>query len=116
MDIQKDLVAASATPIVLSLLKRGDSYGYAIIKSVREVSGDRIEWTDGMLYPVLHRLEASGFVTAKWKTADNGRRRKYYRITHEGESELERLREQWDVVHTALERLAKPVKTGAKHV
>ncbi len=62
MDIQKDLVAASATPIVLSILRRGDSYGYAIIRMVREVSGERIAWTDGMLYPVLHRLEAAGFV------------------------------------------------------
>ena len=116
MDIQKDLVAASATPIVLSLLRQGDSYGYAIIKRVREVSGDRIEWTDGMLYPVLHRLEAAGFVRAAWKTADTGRRRKYYSITREGRSELARLKEQWDVVHNALQLLADPGKTGEKDV
>ncbi len=116
MDIQKDLVAASATPIVLSLLLRGDSYGYAIIRSVREVSEDRIEWTDGMLYPVLHRLEAAGFVRSTWKTADSGRRRKYYRITRQGEAELERLKQQWGVVHAALERLAEPGETGADDV
>jgi PadR family transcriptional regulator PadR len=116
VDIQKDLVAASATPIVLSLLRRCDSYGYAIIKSVREVSGDRIEWTDGMLYPVLHRLEAAGFVKSTWKTAGSGRRRKYYHITRHGEAELERLREQWDVVHCALERLAEAGGTGADDV
>jgi PadR family transcriptional regulator PadR len=113
VDIQKDLVAASATPIVLSLLRLGDSYGYAIIRMVREISGDRIEWTDGMLYPVLHRLEAAGFVKSTWKVADSGRRRKYYRITRQGEAELVRLREQWDVVHSALERLADPEETGA---
>lgn len=113
MDIQKDLVAASATPIVLSLLRGGDSYGYAIIRRVREVSEDRIEWTDGMLYPVLHRLEAAGFVRSTWKTAETGRRRKYYSITREGEIELTRLREQWDVVHGALQRLARSQKTGA---
>jgi len=113
MDIQKDLVAASATPIVLSILRQGDSYGYAIIKSVREVSGERIAWTDGMLYPVLHRLEAAGFVKATWTTAENGRRRKYYHITSQGETELARLREQWDVVHNALKRLAEPDNTGA---
>ena len=112
MDIRKDLVAASATPIVLSILRQGDSYGYAIIRRVREVSGERIAWTDGMLYPVLHRLEAAGFVRSAWKTAENGRRRKYYHITREGEAELTRLREQWDVVHSALERLAEPGRTG----
>ena len=113
MDIGKDLVAASATPIVLSILRGGDSYGYAIIRRVREVSGERIEWTDGMLYPVLHRLEAAGFVRSAWKTADSGRHRKYYRITRKGEAELARLKEQWNVVHDALRRLAEPGEMGA---
>ena len=116
MDIPKDLVAASATPIILAILRKGDSYGYAIIRTVREVSGERIQWTDGMLYPVLHRLETAGFVNSAWKTAESGRRRKYYRITRQGEAELARLREQWDVVHGALERLAEPGQTGADDV
>ena len=54
MHIDKDLVAASATPLVLSILAEGDSYGYAILKRVRELSGGELEWTDGMLYPLLH--------------------------------------------------------------
>jgi DNA-binding PadR family transcriptional regulator len=116
VDIPKDLVAASATPIILAILRRGDSYGYAIIRKVREVSGDRIQWTDGMLYPVLHRLEAAGAVRSTWKTAESGRRRKYYHITPEGKAELARLKEQWDVVHNALQRLARPRKTGAEDV
>jgi DNA-binding PadR family transcriptional regulator len=111
VDIPKDLVAASATPIILAILRKGDSYGYAIIKTVREVSGERIQWTDGMLYPVLHRLATAGFVKSAWKTAESGRRRKYYRITREGRSELRRLKEQWDVVHDALQRLAERGKT-----
>ena len=60
MDIGKDLVAASATPLVLSILSEGESYGYAIIKRVDELSGGELQWTDGMLYPVLHRLERNG--------------------------------------------------------
>src|SRR6185295_11946872 len=56
MDMSKDLVAASATPLVLAILAEGDSYGYAIIKRVAELSGGQLQWTDGMLYPVLHRL------------------------------------------------------------
>src|SRR5688500_920440 len=56
MAINKDLMAASSTPIVLAILAEGDSYGYAILQRVRELSGGRMEWTDGMLYPVLHRL------------------------------------------------------------
>ena len=62
MDMGKDLVAASATPLVLAILAEGDSYGYAIIKRVAELSGGHLQWTDGMLYPVLHRLERQGYV------------------------------------------------------
>ena len=60
MDIDKDLVAASATPLVLSILSEGENYGYAIIKRVSELSGGELQWTDGMLYPLLHRLERHG--------------------------------------------------------
>ena len=74
MDLGKDLVAASATPLVLAILAEGDSYGYAIIKRVAELSGGHLQWTDGMLYPVLHRLERQGYVAAKWSAAENGRR------------------------------------------
>ena len=57
MSLPKDLVAASATPLILSILQRGDSYGYSIIKEVQDLSGGEIEWADGMLDPILHRLE-----------------------------------------------------------
>ena len=49
--LAKELVAASTEPLILSLLAKGESYGYALIQEVKRRSGDRIEWTDGMLYP-----------------------------------------------------------------
>src|SRR2546429_4599700 len=88
MDVSKDLVAASATPLVLAILAEADSYGYAIIKRVTELSGGHLQWTDGMLYPVLHRLERQGCVAAKWSESEDGRQRQYYRITKEGRAEL----------------------------
>ncbi len=102
MDMSKDLVAASATPLVLAILAEGDSYGYAIIKRVTELSGGHLQWTDGMLYPVLHRLERQGHVAAKWSASENGRRRKYYRITKEGRAQLAAQRQQWQVVDETL--------------
>ena len=102
MDLGKDLVAASATPLVLSILAEGDSYGYAIIKRVTELSGGHLQWTDGMLYPVLHRLERQGFVAAKWGASESGRKRKYYRITKGGRAQLEFQRKQWHAVDTTL--------------
>lgn len=105
MEINKDLVAASSTPLVLAILAEGDSYGYAIIKRVRELSGGALEWTDGMLYPVLHRLERLGLVEARWEVAESGRRRKYYRITHKGKVQLDEERRQWQTVDSTLRRL-----------
>ncbi len=102
MNVNKDLVAASTTPLVLAILAEGDSYGYAIIKRVAELSGGHLEWTDGMLYPVLHRLERQGYVSAKWDESDSGRRRKYYRITKQGRAELAAQRQQWKTVDGTL--------------
>ena len=102
MDMSKDLVAASATPLVLAILAEGESYGYAIIKRVAELSGGRLQWTDGMLYPVLHRLERQGHVAAKWAAAETGRKRKYYRITREGRAQLAAQRQQWQAVDDTL--------------
>jgi DNA-binding PadR family transcriptional regulator len=102
MEINKDLIAASSTPIVLAILAEEDSYGYKIIKRVRELSGGRIEWTDGMLYPVLHRLERLGHIDARWQVADSGRRRKYYSITSQGRAQLAEERRQWQAVDATL--------------
>lgn len=102
MEINKDLMAASSTPMVLAILAEGDSYGYAILKRVRELSGGRMQWTDGMLYPVLHRLERLGHVEARWEIAESGRRRKYYRITARGRAQLAEDRRQWEAVDATL--------------
>jgi PadR family transcriptional regulator, regulatory protein PadR len=102
MHITKDLVAASATPLVLGILAEGESYGYAILKQVDELSGGQLEWTDGLLYPLLHRLERVGHVEATWATPPGGRRRKYYRLTDQGRAELAEQRRQWAAVVDAL--------------
>jgi DNA-binding PadR family transcriptional regulator len=103
MDINKDLIAASSTPLLLAILAEEDSYGYAILQRVRELSGGKMEWTDGMLYPVLHRLERLGQVGARWEVAESGRRRKYYRITPQGRARLAEEREQWQTVNATLQ-------------
>jgi PadR family transcriptional regulator, regulatory protein PadR len=102
IEFNKDLIAASSTPLVLAILAEGDSYGYAILRRVREASGGRMEWTDGMLYPVLHRLERLGHIKARWEIADTGRRRKYYTMTKSGAAQLAEDRRQWQAVDATL--------------
>src|SRR5436189_4154802 len=86
--IERELVAASTEPLILSLLSKGESYGYAIIQDIKARSEDQIQWTDGMLYPVLHRLENNGWIKARWVEIENGRKRKYYSIKREGKKAL----------------------------
>ena len=100
--IDKDLVAASATPLVLAILADGESYGYAILKRVRELSDGELQWTDGMLYPLLHRLHRLGYVSKEWRTPSEGRRRTYYAITDEGHAALAEHKRQWVTVTRAL--------------
>ena len=105
MAISKDLVAASATPLVLSILSESENYGYAIIKRVRELSNGQMQWTDGMLYPVLHRLEEQKLIQSKWRESETGRKRKYYRIKKKGTKALIEQQSQWNVVYSTLRQL-----------
>jgi PadR family transcriptional regulator PadR len=107
--ISKALVAASTKPMILSILLGGENYGYQIIQKVKELSGGKLEWSDGMLYPVLHRLEKDGFIRSQWKISNGGRLRKYYMLTEKGREELEMERKQWLSVHEALSKLWKPI-------
>ncbi|MFD6395246.1 PadR family transcriptional regulator [Nocardia sp. NPDC060249] len=105
MRIDKDLVAASATPLVLGILAEGESYGYAILEQVNQLSRGRMQWTDGMLYPLLHRLERLGHVSSTWRVSEGGRRRKHYLITESGRAALAERQAQWSVVAEALDQI-----------
>jgi PadR family transcriptional regulator PadR len=98
--IAKELVAASTEPLILSLLSKGESYGYAIIQDVRKRSGDQIQWTDGMLYPVLHRMERNGLIKSRWVKLENGRKRKYYALKADGKKALKKHSQQWTTVNS----------------
>jgi transcriptional regulator len=103
--LARELVAASAEPLILSLLAKGESYGYAIIQEIKQRSKDRIQWTDGMLYPVLHRMERRGWIGSRWVESENGRKRKYYSIEKDGKKALKQQHEQWMLVHSVLSGL-----------
>jgi DNA-binding PadR family transcriptional regulator len=103
--VAKDLVAASATPIVLGILAEEESYGYAILRRINELSGGELDWTEGLLYPLLHRLDRLGLVESHWRSVAGERRRKYYRITKQGLAELAEQRRQWNTVVDTLKEI-----------
>lgn len=113
MDIGKELVAASSTPLILSILADGETYGYAIVKRVGELSDGTLQWTEGMLYPLLHRLERQGFIEGRWGEAESGRKRRYYRITRPGRAHLADQRRQWQAVDEALRNVWRGLARAA---
>ena len=105
--VSRELIAASSKPIVLSILARGESYGYEIIQKVRVLSAGKLDWSDGMLYPVLHRLERAGLIQSRWGRSETGRKRRYYRITASGRRVLSAELADWNQVHATLTNLQK---------
>ena len=108
MKLEKELVAASSVPLVLSILAEADSYGYAIIQRVKELSHGKIAWTDGMLYPVLHWLEDQRLVRSRWTESESGRKRKYYSLQANGRLALRQQEAQWTLVTSTLNQLWRP--------
>lgn len=103
--VSRKLVAATSVPLVLAVLAEGESWGYAILRRIEQLSRGAIEWNEGMLYPVLHRLESEGLASARWGASEDGRRRRYYRITPRGREILRGEREEWLAVHRTLQAL-----------
>ena len=103
--MSKNLIAASAKPMILSLLLRGESYGYKILQDVTDLSGGTIDWSEALLYPVLHRLEREGLIRSRWKMSGESRMRKYYALTPSGRRELEAEKKHWLGIHGAFIKL-----------
>lgn len=106
--MSKELVGASSIPIILSILASGESYGYEIIQQIKKISDGKLEWAEGSLYPVLHKLEKKGLIESNWKVSENGRKRKYYSINEKGKETLSEEQENWTLINTIITNLWNP--------
>lgn len=113
INFSKSLIAASSKPLILGILQEGPSYGYRIIQRLKSISEGKLAWADGMLYPVLHRLEKEGLIQSQWTQSDGGRHRKYYSITETGKLALHQEKENWMSMHSILLVLWRPESTGS---
>lgn len=107
--LSKELTAASSVPIILSTLIEGESYGYEIIKRVKEASKGKILYSDGTLYPVLRKLEDREFILSEWRIAENQKRRRYYTITNKGIMQLKEEKQSWEFMNGLLNTLWAPL-------
>lgn len=104
-ELPKDLIAASSFSLILVILAKEESYGYEIIRNIKDCSNGQLDFAEGTLYPILKKMESSCWITSKWKTAENGRERKYYKITRLGKKQLELEKQYWQSVNQILEKL-----------
>lgn len=104
-NLSKELVGASSIPLILSILEEGENYGYMIIQRVKEISEEQIEWKDGTLYPILHKLEKKGLIESFWKSSETGRKRKYYRLLQGGKTVLATEKQNWLELNQMFSRL-----------
>ena len=102
---RKGLMAASTKPLILTILSKGKNYGYDIIQQVKDYSGGELQWSDGMLYPVLHKLEKEKLIQSQWEMSEDGRNRKYYSLTEAGQAELKAEQEDWISIHNVLMKM-----------
>lgn len=104
MKISKELIKGSTSTLVMSVLKKGDLYGYKIIKEIELQSESVFEFKEGTLYPILHALEKENFLESYWDESE-GRKRKYYHLTRKGHKQLEEKQEEWKVFSTSVNKV-----------
>src|SRR3954451_15857351 len=95
MQISQELIKGTVIPVVLSLLKDHPRYGYEMVQLVNARTNGALSWSEGTLYPVLHKLEADGLLRAEWRHSEGGRRRRYYALTSGGRRELKKRSAEW---------------------
>ena len=100
----KNLMAGSASMMVLGLIYREDMYGYQITEQLKNKSDDAFNIKAGTLYPILHSLEKDGFVTS-YEKVFNGKLRKYYSITEEGVKEYDKKKSEWTDFFNAVKKV-----------
>jgi len=104
-EISKETIRGHTTTIVLNILNQGDSYGYAIAKTIKTLSHGAYEINEATLYTVFRRLEKNGEITSYWGNETQGGRRKYYQISAQGQKTLAHNIEEWHFAKQVIDDL-----------
>ena len=97
-----DFLQGTLDLLILKALTLGSLHGWGVSKRIRQMSRDVLEVNQGSLYPALHRLEDRGFISSEWKTSDEGRRAKFYRLTRVGRKQFADEQERWEMFAAAV--------------
>lgn len=94
--LNKELIKGSTITLILNTLEKQPMYGYGMIKEIESKSNGVFIFKEGTLYPILHYLEKNKLIESFWDS-ENGRRRKYYKITKKGLRELRSRESEWEL-------------------
>ena len=87
---------------MLKTLSLEPMHGWGIAQRIQQMSRDTFQVNQGSLYPALQRMLAKGWIRSEWRTTENNRRARYYRLTRAGERELARERAEWERTSAAV--------------
>lgn len=90
-----DMVQGTLNMLILRTLILGPAHGHTIAHAIKRISENTLEVEQGSLYPALHRLEESGWVSSEWGVSENNRKAKFYRLTNKGRKELNAVTSHW---------------------
>jgi transcriptional regulator len=104
-DPRSDLLQGTLDLLILRTLAAAPMHGWGISQRIQQVSDSVLVVNQGSLYPALYRLEEEGWIASEWGASENNRRAKFYRLTRNGERQLEREQENWQRLASAVFRV-----------
>ena len=102
MTQRTSLLQGTLDLLILKALSTGELHGLGVSRRIEQMTGGTFAVQPGSLFPALHRLEESGWLTAEWEASENNRRAKYYKLTKTGRRQLGEATEQWNRVAVAM--------------
>jgi transcriptional regulator len=104
-DLRSDLLQGTLALLILRTLAAGPMHGWGISQRIQQVSDSVLVVNQGSLYPALYRLEEEGWIASEWGASENNRRAKFYKLTRNGERQLEREQQNWQRLAAAVFRV-----------
>jgi PadR family transcriptional regulator PadR len=99
-----NLLQGTLDLLLLKALSSGEMHGLGVSRRIEQITGGTFVVQPGSLFPALHRLEESGWLSSTWEASENNRRAKYYKLTGAGRKQLGEATEQWNRVALAIAR------------
>lgn len=93
---RNDLQGSLDLLVLKTLAQRSKLHGYGIVVHIQRASDEMLQVEEGSIYPALHRMELSGWISSEWALTETNRKAKYYRLTAAGRKQLQEAEESFE--------------------